>query len=116
MPQYDAGGRKVTIQPVDRSFFFYRVQGVSVNISAKVSLITCTINLIGLAGSQWATASNRNHSSLEILGPGYWGINVPRAYYEVGFECRIDADGKSYTFRGEMLYGSGGIPDIRSHQ
>lgn len=111
MPQYDAGGRKVTIQPVDRWFFFYRVQGVSINISTKISLINCAIGLIGLAGPDRATASCRNCDSLETLGPGYWGINVPRAYSKVEFSCSVEVDGKGYTFNGEILYGSGSIPD-----
>ena|SRR5687767_5868091 len=121
---------RIIVLSVDRYLLVYRAQGVSVSVTktgtdrpwwlfggtrtadfpAKVDNIRCTIVLSGLAGTDTSNSSCNSCDSLEVLGPNYWGIFVPRAYRRLSYGGDIFIDRSSFHFSGEFIFEEGKMP------
>jgi hypothetical protein len=100
--QFSCNGQSVVISLVDRNYFFYRQQGVTVTVpnekswwcfwcsnTRKVESINCLIELTGSGLEAKVKESCANCGSLEVLGPIFWGFNVPQPYKRVAYDVTV---------------------------
>jgi hypothetical protein len=118
MPEHSAGSETVSVSPRTRNFFFYRSMGISIEISPErhwwclwlcssttsIDQIRCTISLSGNAGEAEANGQCTNCGSLNIMGPSFWGFNVPKPYEQVRYQGVVVIDKQSYSFEGNIVY------------
>src|SRR5437773_4678107 len=103
-------GETIVITPVDRNYFFYRRQGVVLEVSPKQSpwwcfwcspttasmdRLQCAIALVGLAGDASAQGSCTNCGRLEVMGPTFWGVHVPQPFQNVTYSVDAQKGGQS---------------------
>jgi hypothetical protein len=111
------GGLTLSVVPRSIFAFFFRQQGVSIQINPETHwwclwLCSSTTNVqkisasIALGGANVAHAADHctNCGSLNVMGPGYWGINFPKAYEKVAWSGTIRANSVTYSFSGTGLY------------
>ena len=118
MPLSNAGSETVSVTPRTRNLFFYRSMGISVEISPEthwwclwlcssttsIDRIRCHIELSGLAGEASANVECANCGSLNVMGPSFWGFNVPKPYEQVHFRGEAVVEGKTFPFEGDIVY------------
>ena len=112
-----AGTLAIVVVPKDSNWFFYRRQGITVEVApdshwwclwlctttTTVDRITATAYMSG-ASTAVAQGSCTSCGSLDVMGPAYWGFNVPRAYDRVSWSGTITVHGMTYGFSGAALY------------
>ena len=111
------GGLTVVVVPRSVFLFVFRQQGVSIQVNPETHwwclwLCASTTNVqqisasIALSGANVAHATDQctNCGSLNVMGPTYWGINVPKAFERVGWSGTIRANGVTYQFSGAGLF------------
>jgi hypothetical protein len=111
------GGLTVVVLPRNVFAFFFRQQGVSIQVNPEshwwclwLCSTTTSVEKISaailLTGANVAHASGQciNCGSLNVMGPNYWGFNVPNAFQRVGWTGAIQAHGVSYPFQGAGLF------------
>lgn len=115
---HQAGDRRVEVTKRDQNLFFTRRQGVSIKVdpkrkwwcvwlcttTTKVDGISGSIGLTGPGGEASAEGSCDDCGSKDVMGPRFWGFNVPRAYDRVSYRVLIRDDGQSFSFSGTELW------------
>lgn len=116
--QHNIGSHTLIIEGKDSNFFFWRSQGISLSISPTRPwwcLWLCTTGtknaeiLRGaaeLSGLQSNTAQNTcsNCGELDVMGPVFGGVNVPRPYSRADYSVSIRIDGTNHEVSGAILY------------
>jgi hypothetical protein len=111
------GGLTVVVVPRSVFAFFFRQQGVSIQVNPEthwwclwlcasttsVQKISASITLSG-ANVAHATGQCTNCGSLNVMGPTYWGINVPKAFERVAWSGTIRANSVTYPLSGAALF------------
>jgi hypothetical protein len=118
MPVHNVGGEEIVVAPRSQNFFLYRRQGISINVSPKrriwclwlcssttnIDRIECSILLSGLAQEAEAAKQCTNCGSLNIMGPAFWGVNIPQAYQRVEYRGRVQIKGEEFSITGSIVY------------
>jgi hypothetical protein len=118
MPVHDVGGEKVVVSTRSQNFFIYRRQGISIEVSPKknwwclwlcsstkkIDRIEASIQLTGIAAPAEASGQCSNCGSLNVMGPAFWGFNVPNAYQQVSYRGSVRIKGQSFPISGSMVY------------
>ena len=118
MPVHQLGGRDIEVSPRSVNLFFYRSQGVSIKVSPQrkwyclwlcsstttVDAISGTVNLSGLAAPASGSASCRRCGDLNVMGPNFWGVNVPQPYQRAQYEGVVRIGGTDHGFTGTVLF------------
>lgn len=118
MTVFALGGQQVVVDPKNQYFFFFRRQGISIQISPKthwwcawlcssttnVDAIECSANLTGITGGFQASGECSDCGSLDVMGPSFWGFGVPAAYGEVSYKGTVRIDGRGYEFGGSSVF------------
>lgn len=118
MSVHNIGGERVVVTPIDRNWFFYRTQGISVEVSPRrrwwclwicttttdVDSIQCFINLTGAVKRANANDSCADCGSLTVTGPDFWGFSVPRAFDRVSYSGSIKKGSSTFSFEGSEIF------------
>jgi hypothetical protein len=118
MPIHPLGGESVEVSKKDTWFFFYRRQGVSIAVSPRrnwwclwlcasttaVDSIDASTTLRGL--DETARAQNRcsRCGSLDVMGPSFTGLNVPKAFSRASYRGTVTIGSAPFDFSGEVLF------------
>ncbi len=101
MAAHQVGGSTILVEASDQNFFFARRQGVTITIDPtrrwwclflcktagrEVRELNCSIQLSGLVQTTNAQDSCTRCGSLRVMGPFFFGFNVPRAFTRVAYE------------------------------
>jgi hypothetical protein len=117
-PVHPAGGENIEVSKKDTWFFFYRRQGVSIAVSPRrnwwclwlcssstsIDSIEASISLRGLDETARAQARCSRCGSLDVMGPWFTGINVPKAFSRASYSGTVGIAGTSFEFAGEVLF------------
>jgi hypothetical protein len=118
MAVHNLGGIDIGVRTKDNNYFFYRRQGVSIRTPAQklqwcwfcpqvpipIDSIDCSIELTGVATDASASGSCQKCGSLNVMGPKFWGFNVPQAYQNVAYNGRVKINGQLYAFSGVLVF------------
>ena len=117
MPEHSVGGETIVVSPRSRNFFFYRSQGVSIEVSPErhwwclwlcssttsIDLIQCAINLSGLAPDADANGQCSDCGSLNVMGPAFWGFNIPQPFQRVTYSGIVQINGERFPISGSIV-------------
>jgi hypothetical protein len=118
MPVHNAGSEEIVVSPRSQNFFLYRRQGISIQVSPKrrpwclwlcsstknIDRIEGSVLLSGLAQETEAANQCTNCGSMNIMGPSFWGINIPQAYQKVDYRGSVQIKGQEFSFTGAIVY------------
>lgn len=117
MPVHNVGGEEVVVSPKSRNYYVYRRQGVAVEVSPdrhwwcawlcsstkKIDFIECSITLTGLSEAT-ATDSCEDCGKLSVMGPTFWGVNIPQPFDLVAYRGTVRIEGEVFPISGSMQY------------
>jgi hypothetical protein len=116
--EHSVGAHKLVVEGKDNNFFISRSQGISMSVSPTRPwwcLWLCTTSTTNaevlngraaLSGLQFDNSANScsNCGGLDVVGPTYWGMNVPRPYSRAEYSASIRIDGTTFEVSGVILY------------
>lgn len=121
MTDFELGGERIAARSKSRYYWFYRRQGLSINVSPESHwwcawLCTTTTEIDSLRSSMVlisdvlpeyeATGSCNECGSLTLWGPKMYGLGVPQAYQTVRYSGVAVISGESYPFSGIEFFGT----------
>lgn len=118
MPVHEVGGESVEVSTRTRNFFFYKSQGIRIEVSPErhwwclwlcsttkeIDLIQCSIILSDSGEPAEASGSCEDCGDLNVMGPSFWGFNFPWPYARVAYQGVVQIDGERYSISGTILY------------
>jgi hypothetical protein len=119
--QFELGGERVVVRSKSRYFWFYRRQGLSVEVSpdshwwclwlctttTEVDSIRCSMVLTSDVLSDCETSKSCSDcGSLTLWGPAMYGAGVPQAYQTVRYSGAVVISGVAYPFSGVEFFGT----------
>lgn len=119
MAVHELGGEEIEVTPRSRYYWFYRRQGVAIEVSpsrhwwcawlcsttTEIDEIRCTIVLSGDVADHEASGSCRDCGRLNVMGPAFWGAGVPQHYRQARYAGTVRIEGSAYEIAGSVLYG-----------
>jgi hypothetical protein len=121
MAQFELGGETIVVSAKSRYYWFYRRQGLSIQVSPKshwwclwlctdtteIDAIRCSVVLTSEVVSNYeASGSCTDCGGLTIWGPKYWGASVPQAYSAARYDGVAVIDDVPYPFNGVEFFGT----------
>ena len=121
MTDFNFGGERIEVRAKSRYFWFYRRQGLSIQVSPHshwwclwFCSSTTDVNSIRCSGVLTSTTvaeyeidgSCSDCGSLTLWGPAFWGAAVPQAYQTVRYSGTIVIKGEAYEFSGVEFFGT----------
>ena len=118
MAVHDVGGEKIEVTPSSKYYWFYRRQGILVEISPKrkwwcawlcsstteIDEIRCSIVLSGVVPDHETSGNCSKCGNLRVMGPAYWGASVPKAYLQARYAGSVRIRGNVYTINGSVIF------------
>jgi hypothetical protein len=118
MPVHNVGGEEIVVRlalkisfyTADRVFQLTFLQSVEYGASGfvlprqNIDRIECSILLSGLAQEAEAANQCTNCGSMNIMGPAFWGVNIPQAYQRVEYRGRVQIKGEEFSITGSIVY------------
>ena len=118
MPEHSVGGETCVVSAYSRNLFYYRRQGVSVDISpdrqwwclwlcsrtVKVDRIDIAIVLDGIVGQAEASDDCDSCGDLRVAGPSFWGFRFGEPYQQVSYRGMITVAGDRFPVSGTIVY------------
>lgn len=119
MAVHELGGEKIEVTPRSRYYWFYRRQGVSIEVSpsrhwwcawlctttTEIDEIRCSIVLSGNVADHEASGSCSDCGRLNVMGPPFWGAGVPQPYQQARYAGTVRIEGRAHEIAGSVLYG-----------
>jgi hypothetical protein len=116
--RYQFGGKTIQVNTRSVYYWFYRSQGVSIEVdperhwwclwvcttTSDIDRIQCSIVLTGFAQEAQASGACNGCGSLNVMGPGYWGLGVPQGFQRVTYTGTVQINRITYPIGGAMLY------------
>ena len=111
-------GHTVVVNPASQNFFFARRQGVSIQIDPQshwwcaflcsstttVDEIACTTELSGAVQAVSASGDCHSCGSLSVMGPWFFGVNVPQAFSRADSKITVTISGQKFDIADTVLF------------
>lgn len=118
MPEHAAGRETVVVATRTQNLFFFRRQGVGIEISPDrqwwclwlcsrtkdVERIACDIVLQGVAEEARASGECQDCGDLNVNGPSFFGFRIPEPYQSVLYSGSVTNDDGTFSFTGTIVY------------